>query len=236
MLTPESFAALFPAVSRETVARLTVYADLLIHWSKTHDLVAPSTLPDLWHRHIADSAQLLAHAPPDAKTWVDLGSGAGFPGLVIAILLGGQQPGETRTTLIESNLKKVSFLAEVARRCGVKVEIIAERIEIAATRSTVANSDVITARALAPLGKLLGLSKPLFAPSTVGLFLKGRDAEAEVQQALGEWQFAYRLIPSITDADARIVEIRQLAKGNSRDSSSQTGSAKAKRQGQRPGP
>ncbi len=206
---PEAFQAVF-AVSRETVQRLELYAELLRHWSKTHDLVAPSTLADVWHRHFADSAQLVALAP-DVRDWVDLGAGAGFPGLVLAIM-SLEQPAGTRRriTLVESNQKKCAFLAEVARRCGAPVDILMERIENKTTHHKVRPSDRVTARALAPLGKLLGYASPLFSPSTVGLFLKGRGADAEVAAALSDWRFEHRLIPSLTDPDAAIVEIKQL--------------------------
>jgi 16S rRNA (guanine527-N7)-methyltransferase len=206
---PDDFQTQF-GVSRETIERLELYAALLAEWGATRDLVAPSTMPDVWHRHFADSAQLAAHLG-DARRLVDLGTGAGFPGMVIAILQ-FERPERERIhiALVEATQKKIAFLAEVAERCGVTVELIPERIEIPATHRTVGRVDIVTARALAPLGKLLGLSKVLFAPSTRGLFLKGRNAAAEVSAAAERWRFSHRLIPSLTDPDASIVEIRQL--------------------------
>ena len=172
---PEDFAAAFE-VSRETLDGLATYAELLREWSRAQDLVAPSTLADVWHRHIADSAQLLPLAPA-ASRWVDLGSGAGFPGMVVAILAAGR-PG-FRAKLVESSNRKCSFLREVARRTGAPVDILCMRIEEFATHHTVGAADVVTARALAPLVKLLELAQPLLADTTVALFLKGREAPRE---------------------------------------------------------
>lgn len=128
--TPEDFARAF-GVSRETLGRLETYEALLKQWQRTINLVAPSTLSDIWHRHFANSAQLLDLAPPRAEHWLDLGSGAGFPGLVLAILLA--ERGHGRVTLIESDTRKVAFLGEVARRVGVAVDIRGTRIEKSAT-------------------------------------------------------------------------------------------------------
>jgi 16S rRNA (guanine527-N7)-methyltransferase len=205
--TPEDFARAF-GVSRETNEQLKTYEALLKRWQKTINLVASSTLPDVWHRHFADSAQLLALAPPDAKRWLDLGSGAGFPGLVLAILLA--ERGGAHMTLIESDTRKAAFLAEVVRRTGVPVDIQGTRIEKSATQAKVGPVDVVTARALAPLPRLLDLSAPFFAGPTLGLFLKGREAEAEVQVAEKIWEFEAELRPSLTDARGRVVVIRAL--------------------------
>lgn len=196
------------AVSRETLERLVVYEALLKRWQRTINLVAPSTLDDVWWRHFADSAQVLAFAPPGAKRWLDLGSGAGFPGLVLAILLAEQA--EAHVTLIESDTRKAAFLAEVARRTGVSVDICRERIEKAATQAKLQAIDVITARALAPLPRLIELAAPWFSSQTVGLFLKGRDAQSEVEAARRHWDFAVALHPSLTDKNGRIVVIRAL--------------------------
>lgn len=202
-------------VSRETVAKLVTYADLLKHWQKTINLVAPGTLDAVWHRHMSDSAQLLALAPPGAKTWLDLGSGAGFPGLVLAILL-SERPG-VRVTLVESDTRKAAFLREVARQVGLGpsgaapvVDICHARIELASTQGRVGPVDVVTARALAPLPKLLGLCQPFCGPQTVALLLKGREAEREVDEARASWRFESQLVPSLTDADARIAVITKL--------------------------
>lgn len=204
---PESFQTAF-GISRETRDRLVIYADLLRRWQKTINLVAPSTLGDVWHRHFADSAQLWQYAPTDARTWLDIGSGAGFPGLVLAIM--GAETGATRHILVESDNRKVAFLREVARESGIAVDILCMRIENLETRAKVKSVDCVTARALAPLPRLVEIAAPYFAPATLGLFLKGREVAAEVEEAARNWQFAYELKPSVTDADARVVLLKAL--------------------------
>src|SRR5262245_18308440 len=221
ILGPADFASAFD-VSRETLERLESYAALLQQWQKAINLVAKSTLDRIWQRHFADSAQLVALAPR-ALTWVDLGSGGGFPGLVIAILLadaarrqpprGPQDPAPdvgARVTLIESDGRKSAFLRAVTRELGVAVDILSTRIESEATQSRVAAPDVVTARALAPLDRLLGLAAPLWSPRTIGLFLKGREASSEVEAALKAWTFQRELIPSSTEAEAHIVRVTTL--------------------------
>ena len=205
--TPADFAAAFD-VSRETISRLEAYEALLKQWQRAVNLVAPSTLNHVWHRHFADSAQILRLAP-DAQSWVDLGSGAGFPGLVLAILL-AERPTPPQITLIESDSRKAAFLREVARRTGVAVDILSTRIEDAATQSKVKQPQVVTARALAPLDRLLGLAALLSPPSAVGVFLKGREAAAEVEAAQKTWTFTAEMVPSITDPAGRIVIVRDL--------------------------
>ncbi|MFM9942884.1 MAG: 16S rRNA (guanine(527)-N(7))-methyltransferase RsmG [Hyphomicrobiaceae bacterium] len=212
---PKDFAQAF-SISRETLERLKIYAGLLETWQRTMNLVAPKTISELWQRHMADSAQLDALAPPGGH-WVDFGSGAGFPGLVIAILRAEQdqnRPSEPpqRVTLVESDIKKCAFLAEVVRKTGLKpliaVEIVSQRIEAPATRSRLGSVQVVSARAVAPLAELLALSAPVFGPETLGLFPKGRGAEAEVEAAKAHWQFTSRLHASCTDREGAIVEIR----------------------------
>ncbi len=204
---PDGFARAF-AVSRETVEALKLYADLLRQWGKVQDLVAPSTLDDIWHRHIADSAQLWPLLPPNATIGADLGSGAGFPGMVLAIMA-RNRPG-FKMNLIESSNRKCSFLREVARRCGAPVEIQCMRIEQLATQSRIGAVEFVTARALAPLTSLIGLAKPLLRDTTRALFLKGRDASKEVFEAQKVWQFESALTASRTDPEGRIVEIWNL--------------------------
>jgi 16S rRNA (guanine527-N7)-methyltransferase len=211
---PADFAASF-AVSAQTLARLECYASLLRRWQRAVNLVAVSTLDDVWQRHFADSAQLLALAQ-SAQTWLDLGSGAGFPGLVLAILLADQEepvaPGVpvARVTLIESDTRKCAFLREVARQTGIAVDILSTRIESAATQSRVQPPEVVTARALAPLDKLFSLAAPLFSARTIGLFLKGRDAATEIEDARKRWIFECELTPSSTQAEAHIVRVSRL--------------------------
>lgn len=211
-----AFAAAFD-VSHETTERLEAYADLLRRWQKRINLVAPSTIPDLWHRHFADSAQLAALIRPlaGARTpdrplrLVDLGTGAGFPGLVLALMLRGDG---VAVTLVDSDVRKCAFLREAARVTGVTVDIATGRIENSAIQSTLQRFDVITARALAPLDRLLGLAAVYIAADGCAFFLKGRDSRREVAEAARHWQFEFELLPSLTDAEARIVAIRHLAK------------------------
>lgn len=145
---------------------------------------------------------------PTPLRWLDVGSGAGFPGLVLAILL-SETPG-ARMTLIESDQRKAAFLREVARHTRAPVEILSIRIESAATQIILPLPEVVTARALAPLDRLLDLIFPFFGPGTVGLFLKGRDAEREIAEARRRWQFSYELRDSLTDDAARIVLVRDV--------------------------
>ena len=206
--SPDAFATAF-AVSRETIAWLTTYEALLRRWQKTINLVAPSTLDDVWHRHFADSAQLWGLRPEVAATWLDLGSGAGFPGLVLAIL--AAERGGTRHILVESDTRKAAFVREVAREVGVAVDILCSRIESAETHFKVRTVDCVTARALAPLPRLLPLVAPYFASHTVGLFLKGRDVAAELDAATSEgWVFVAERRPSLTDKDGSILVLSRL--------------------------
>lgn len=213
-LTPEGFMSAFED-SRETLARLEVYANRLRTWQKKINLVAPATLPALWQRHFADSAQLLNLAPDGSRRWVDLGSGAGFPGLVLAIRLAGRGVEGTRVSLVESDTRKCAFLAEVVRATGlaplVAVDIVNGRIEDPATRARIGLAEVVTSRALAPLDRLFALAEPLFEPTTVGLFLKGRGVDEELALAEQRWRFTAELVPSLTDAEGRVVVVRSLA-------------------------
>ncbi len=206
----DDFVGVF-GVSRETLGRLETYAGLLRNWQKTINLVAPRTLDEVWHRHFADSAQLYALIPASARRLVDLGSGAGFPGLVLAIMAAGD-PARTglRVALVESDTRKAAFLREVARTLGIAVDIIPARIESEKIRAMVERIDCVTSRALAPLPRLLELSFPLFDASTTGLFLKGRDVASEIRESERDWSFALSLQPSRTDAEARIAVVTDL--------------------------
>lgn len=199
-------------VSDGTLAKLVTYEGLLRQWQQKINLVAPSTLDQIWHRHFADSAQLLELAPKGAKTWVDLGSGAGFPGLVLAIMRDGRgEPGdEVPLRLIESDQRKAAFLREVARKCSVAVDIAVQRIEISSTQANFVPVNVITARALAPLHRLLGFASAFFQPGTVALLPKGRDVESEIEAAREAWTFDVRLEPSSTDPEGRIAVVTSL--------------------------
>ncbi len=204
---PNAFQDAF-GVSRETIEKLETYAALLKQWQKAVQLVAPSTLDGVWQRHLADSAQLLALAPAGWKTWLDLGSGAGFPGLVIAVLMASEP--DKRVTLVESDTRKAAFLGEVARKTGVTVDIVPGRIESSSTHARVGQVDIISARALAPLDRLLSLTSGFWTPATVGLFLKGRAAQSEVATAQAYWRFEFTLEPSKIEPDSRVVCVRNL--------------------------
>ncbi len=194
-------------VSRETTARLDRFVELLLTWQRTTNLIAPSTVPRLWTRHIADSLQLLDLAP-DARVWVDLGSGAGFPGLAIACALTGR-PGAV-VHLVESNAKKAAFLREAQRVTGAPAVVHALRIEnfVDSFRD---RADAVTARALTSLKKLYDQSAPLLGPETLGLFPKGQDVEAELTEAAKCWNISkLTLVPSRTDRTGRIVVVQGL--------------------------
>jgi 16S rRNA (guanine527-N7)-methyltransferase len=168
------------------------------------NLIAASTVPTLWTRHIADSLQLLAIAP-QARKWADLGSGAGFPGVPIACALASDAT--TEIHLIESNQKKAAFLREAVRVTGAPAIVHAERVADFA-KTFRGELDVITARALAPLPELLSIAYPLLKSGAQGLFLKGQDVEAELTQATKCWSIQATLVPSRTDPKSRIVVIR----------------------------
>jgi 16S rRNA (guanine527-N7)-methyltransferase len=195
-------------VSRETLSLLDCVVALLVEWQRTTNLIAPSTIPKLWTRHVADSLQLVALAPA-AKVWIDLGAGAGFPGLVIACALAGKA--NARVHLVESNAKKAAFLREAVRVSGAAALVHATRIT-----NFVANfaeaADVVTARALAPLPDLLKAASPLLKKGAVGLFPKGQDVEGELTAAAKCWKIQMTLVASVTDSRGRIVVVRGLEK------------------------
>jgi 16S rRNA (guanine527-N7)-methyltransferase len=203
-------------VSRETSERLDTFVELLLSWQRTTNLIAASTIPHLWTRHIADSLQLLDLAP-DARVWVDLGSGAGFPGLAIAIAL-AEKPG-AMVHLIDSNKKKAAFLREAQRVTGAPAEVHIQRIEDFANSFT-APLDAVTSRAVAPLKLLLNQSFPLLGKSgAMGLFPKGQHAELELKEVRAvktSWKMNATLVPSRTDPAARIVVIRDVERGKTK--------------------
>ena len=198
-----------PDVSRETIERLYIYEELLLRWQKVKNLVAPSTLPELWSRHFADSLQILP-LMPDAVTWVDLGSGAGFPGLVIAIQLVGK-PGSS-VHLVESDHRKCAFLREVARETGAPAFVHNQRIENIAGKFE--KIDAVTARALASMDKLLKLSRPILEKGAIGFFLKGQDVAAELTDNSIFSSVHLELLPSATDPNAKIVRARMVDPGS----------------------
>jgi 16S rRNA (guanine527-N7)-methyltransferase len=193
-------------VSRETLDRLDCFVAVFLAWQQRMNLIASSTEPKLWTRHIADSLQLLALAP-QARRWVDLGSGGGFPGVVIACAL-ADMPG-ARVHLVESSTKKAAFLREAVHATGVPAEVHAVRLEDFVENLAVP-VDVVTARALAPLAALLTATYPLLKIGTFGLFPKGQDVDAELTEAAKCWSIQSSLAPSLTDPKGRIVCVTRI--------------------------
>ncbi len=192
-------------VSRETWEKLEIYRDLLIKWQKAVNLVSGKSLPEAWERHFEDSAQLAAHLPEEAKTLVDLGSGAGFPGMVLAIL----KP-EMEAHLIESDEKKAQFLRTVSRETNTAVVVHNERIE---RLGNVIDPDIVTARALAPMEKLFAYCLPWAEknPDLVMLFPKGEKVDEEVLAVRTNYNFDVQILPSQTSKAGRIVRVAALS-------------------------
>lgn len=196
-------------VSRETLDRLDAYAALLRKWNQRINLVARSTLDDLWRRHILDSAQFATHAPPNLRRWVDIGSGAGLPGLIVAICLKETQP-EARIALVEKDERKAAFLAEAAASLDLDVEILCFRLVPGAKPAFEANFDVVSARALAPLPELLSLAAPLLAPGGLCILAKGRNSAAEIEEAVRHWRMNLISVDSETERDSVILKVEGL--------------------------
>jgi 16S rRNA (guanine527-N7)-methyltransferase len=184
------------------MARLDTYAGLLCKWNPAINLVAPSTLPDVWSRHFYDNAGVFALIPEGARCLLDIGSCGGFPGAVIAVLAAERMPGLS-VTCVESDQRKATFLRSVSRETGVGFEVLADRIEALPPHG----ADVVSARALAPLTRLLDLAVPHLAPDGICLFQKGARHAAEVEEALDRWRFALETCPSETDPDSAILKI-----------------------------
>jgi 16S rRNA (guanine527-N7)-methyltransferase len=202
-------------VSRETEGRLNRFVDLLLEWQAKTNLVAPSTLPALWTRHISDSLQLLTVAP-SAKTWVDLGSGGGFPGVVLACAL-AEVPGAF-VHLIERNAKKAAFLREALRVTNAPGTIHLADIGDSVERIP-GPIDCVTARAVAPLHQLVGFAEPLVRKGAKALFLKGQDVEAELTEATKYWNIRPHLYPSRTSGHGWIVELNRIERRNPSEAS-----------------
>jgi 16S rRNA (guanine527-N7)-methyltransferase len=204
---PEEFAAA-TGVSRETLARLKAYIGLLTDWNARHNLVSKASLDEVWQRHVLDSAQLAPLIPREAKTLADLGSGAGFPGLVLAVLLRERMA----VTLFEATRKKADFLRAVVDRLGLAVAVRNERIEETAR----ATFDVLTARACAPLPELLEYAQHFAGPGTVCLFLKGQNVGVELTEVRKSWRMKVREHPSVTHPFGVVLEIRELGHDRNR--------------------
>jgi 16S rRNA (guanine527-N7)-methyltransferase len=191
-------------VSRESQARLKLYADLLKKWQVQINLVGEDTIPFLWERHIADSLQLRTYIGKGGKTVIDLGSGAGLPGLVLALAYP-----EYWVTLIESNGKKAAFLKEVVRRSGISVQVIQDRAEHVDSEPFRSANPIITSRAVAPLNRLFRLASP-FLETGRALLHKGQDAGAELTEAMKSWRIVYIRHPSVIDSRGVILEILEV--------------------------
>jgi 16S rRNA (guanine527-N7)-methyltransferase len=192
-------------VSRETRRRLQHHADLVKRWSSAINLVSRPSLDQIWQRHILDSAQLLPLAPISAESWRDIGSGAGFPGLVVAILAAELRP-DLRMTLVEADRRKAAFLQNAARSLDLRVRILAARDEDLPAET----ADVVSARALAPLPRLLDHTARHLAPNGIALFPKGARYRQEIDAALASWRFRVQKHPSRSGGGGVILALDQL--------------------------
>ncbi|KUF09572.1 16S rRNA (guanine(527)-N(7))-methyltransferase RsmG [Pseudoponticoccus marisrubri] len=202
----ELSSVLAGSVSRETEERLHELLALLRKWNPAINLVSRSTLDDAWTRHILDSAQILNHAPANPTSWADLGSGGGFPGLVVACILAEWSP-ETTVSLIESDTRKASFLRRASGALSLNTEVLAKRIEDVAPR----NAQVLSARALAPLPNLLTHVHRHLSAEGTALLMKGSGHRSEIADAERSWHFTCRAHPSKTDPHAVILQIEELS-------------------------
>jgi 16S rRNA (guanine527-N7)-methyltransferase len=192
-------------VSRETLERLQEFEALVKRWTPAINLISKSSVPAIWDRHIVDSAQLFALCPPGATHWLDLGSGGGFPGLVIAVLAKEAKP-ELRVTLVESDARKATFLRHAATALSLTVDVRTDRIESLPGL----NADVLSARALAPLTDLLPYARHHLAPEGVALFPKGARHAEEAAVARHIWRFDLESKPSLSDPNSAILSIRNI--------------------------
>ncbi len=192
-------------VSRETFDALEAYAELTAKWTKRINLIAKSTIDEIWHRHIEDSVQIYPLAPTFER-WVDIGSGGGFPALGIAILARADAP-DADFVLIESDQRKCTFLRTVARELDLRVTVLASRIEVADPQ----NADVLSARVLASLDTLLPLAERHMKPTATALFLKGRQYQEELSALSADWTYEFTDHPSITDPHSRILRFKGIS-------------------------
>ena len=187
-------------VSRETKEKLVQYSALLGKWNKSINLIAPSTVPDIWHRHIEDSLQLIPLLPTESSDIIDIGSGAGLPAIIISLA------SQHNVTMVDSDKKKALFLKEARRILNAEYTVICNRIEKIEQRAY----DIITSRACADLDKLLTLSEPFLKEKSYCLFHKGRNYSKEVDDAEKKWSFAMEIIPSKTDNEAAILKLTNI--------------------------
>lgn len=196
---------MLPGVSRETDEKLHQFEALVRKWNPAINLVSKASIDFLWDRHIHDSAQICAHIRP-AGRWVDLGSGGGFPGLIIAILAQGANE-DLRLTLVESDQRKAAFLRQVARELSLEVSVLTHRIETCPPQS----ADVISARALAPLTTLLGFASRHLAQSGTAIFPKGARWQQEVESARKDWHFDLQAHTSATDPESALLVVKAIS-------------------------
>jgi 16S rRNA (guanine527-N7)-methyltransferase len=194
-------------VSRETYDNLQRFSDLVCKWTAKINLISPSTIPDLWERHIVDSAQIYTSAPNSFEKWVDIGSGGGFPGIIMAII-GKEKHPSAVFVLIESDLRKATFLRTAIRELGLSAVVIADRIE----KATPQNADVVSARALSTLSSLLPFVERHLTRDGRAILHKGKKASEEVSAAKNDWRFALEELPSLTDLDAQILVVKGIAR------------------------
>ena len=202
-VSPETWQRL--GVSRESVVRLEILVAVTLTWQSRINLIAPSTVPEIWTRHILDSAQLLPFIHKNTSAIADLGSGGGFPSLVLAAI----QPAPVY--MFESNAKKSAFLAEALRKMGVKGFVHTQRLEQRKPLKDLPQVQFVTARAFAPLRELLGYAEPFFAKEATGLFHKGQDVDAELTEAAKSWNITAQKHSSLTDSQAVILEVKEIA-------------------------
>lgn len=192
-------------VSRETSEKLDSYVALIQKWNKAINLISRSSEADIWQRHIADSAQLAQHLPSGPRLWLDLGSGAGLPGIVLAIIAAEVAP-SLRFELVEVDQRKATFLRQVSRELGLNITVLTERIEALAPRS----ANVVSARALAPLSDLCSFAERHLDADGIAIFLKGAGAETEIEVAQKKWSFNLESFPSKTSADALVLKLKKI--------------------------
>jgi 16S rRNA (guanine527-N7)-methyltransferase len=205
MMTAEERVVGGVDVSRETLDTLKAFENQVRRWNAAINLVSKNSLDDLWSRHIADSAQIFKARPTSATSWVDLGSGGGFPGLVVAILAREATP-ELNVTLVEADVRKATFLRQAAQALGLKVTVLSARIESLPPQ----NADVLSARALASLTELLGYADQHLQPDGTAIFPKGARYAEELAQAREAWDFDVEAIPSASDKDAAVLVVRNI--------------------------
>ena len=194
------------SVSRETFQHLETFGELTAKWTAKINLIAKSTVPDIWNRHIIDSAQVFQYAD-NPKHWVDIGSGGGFPGIVTAIIAKELSP-DTKFTLIESDARKCTFLRTAIRELGLNAYVVPQRIEKAAPQG----ADIVSARALASIEDLLPMIEMHLHPEGQALLMKGRTYAEELNAVRGNWDFDLDEYTSITEPDSRILSLKRIAR------------------------